>query len=110
MTLDVLDAGEAVVVAVGGEIDLVTAARLEQALASAVAARPRVLVVDLDGVEFFTSVGLTALALVQRAAAERHIELRVVATGRATLRPLEITGMLDDLALYPSRAEALAGP
>jgi hypothetical protein len=33
----------------------------------------------------------------------------VVATRRATLRPLEITGMAADFAVYASPEEALAG-
>lgn len=109
MALTVRRRGNAITVLVGGEIDLVTAARLTDALTAAVAAGPEVLVVDLDQVEFFTSMGLTALALAQRAAREQGVDLRVVATTRATLRPLQITGMADDLALYPSLGDALAG-
>jgi len=37
------------------------------------------------------------------------VELGLVATSRVTLRPLEITGLAGDLAVHPSRAEALAG-
>jgi anti-sigma B factor antagonist len=108
MSLTVLHDGGTVIVAVTGEIDLATAASLRDALTAELAAGPDVLIVDLDGVEFFTSVGLTTLALTQRAAKERGVALRVIATSRATLRPLQITGMADDLALYASRADALA--
>ena len=108
MSLTVLHDGGAVIVAVTGEIDLATAAGLRDALSAELAAGPDVLIVDLDGVEFFTSVGLTTLALTQRSAEERGVALRVIATSRATLRPLQITGMADDLALYASRADAIA--
>ncbi|MBV8993981.1 MAG: STAS domain-containing protein, partial [Pseudonocardiales bacterium] len=70
---------------------------------------PELMVVDLEGVGFLGSMGLTALALTERVAREQGVELRVVATSHATLRPLEITGMATDLAVYASRAEALAG-
>ena len=96
-------------VRVAGEVDLGTAARLRTILADELAAEPSTLVVDLDQVSFFTSLGLTALALAQRDARERGIDLRVVATTRATLRPMQITGMIDDLAVYDSYAEAIAG-
>lgn len=109
LTLSVERFGGAVAVIVGGEIDLATAAPLNEVLTREIAACPEVLVVDLDAVRFFTTVGLTAVALAQRAAQENRIDFRVVATNRATLRPLQITGMADDLALYPSRTEALAG-
>jgi anti-sigma B factor antagonist len=108
MSLTVLHDGGTVVVAVTGEIDLATAGSLRDALSAELAAGPDVLIVDLDGVEFFTSVGLTTLALTQRSAEERGVALRVIATSRATLRPLQITGMADDLALYASRADAIA--
>jgi anti-sigma B factor antagonist len=96
-------------VRVAGEVDLGTAARLRTILADELAAGPSTLVIDLDQVSFFTSLGLTALALAQRDAQERSIDLRVVATTRATLRPMQITGMIDDLAVYDSYAEAIAG-
>jgi anti-sigma B factor antagonist len=108
MTLGVEHVGDVVVVTVGGEIDLVTAARLNDTLGAALAARPRALVIDLDRVQFFTSVGLTALALAQRTAGERGVDLRVVAATRIVLRPLQITGMADDLAIHPTRTDALA--
>jgi anti-sigma B factor antagonist len=96
-------------VRVAGEVDLGTAARLRTILADELAAKPSTLVIDLDQVSFFTSLGLTALALAQRDAQERNIDLRVVATTRATLRPMQITGMIDDLAVYDSYAAAIAG-
>ncbi|HEY0811930.1 MAG TPA: STAS domain-containing protein [Pseudonocardia sp.] len=101
--------GDAVVVVVDGEVDLATGARMNEVLAAAVAAAPATLVVDLERVSFFTSVGLTALALGQRAAVEADIAFRVVATGRAILRPLQITGMAAGIAIYPTLAQALAG-
>ncbi|MFR9805255.1 STAS domain-containing protein [Pseudonocardia sp. RS010] len=95
------------VVAIAGEVDLVTAAGFDETLQAELAAGPGVLVLDLTGVEFFTSVGLTAVALAQRWADERGVALRVVADSRRVLRPLQITGMDTTLALYPSRAAAL---
>jgi anti-sigma B factor antagonist len=100
--------GEAVVVVVAGEIDMLTAARMQEALFAQLTPRPELMVVDLEEVGFLGSMGLTALALTARAAREQGVELRVVATSRATLRPLEITGMASDLAVYASREEALA--
>jgi len=95
------------VVAIAGEIDLVTAAGLDEALQAELEAHPAVLVLDLTGVDFFTSVGLTAVALAQRGAEDLGVALRVVADSRRVLRPLQITGMDRTLALYPSRAAAL---
>jgi anti-anti-sigma factor len=101
--------GEAVVVVVAGEIDMLTAVRMQDSLMAQLSPRPELMVVDLEGVGFLGSMGLTALALTDRVAREQDVELRVVATSRATLRPLEITGMSSDLPVYASRDEALAG-
>jgi anti-anti-sigma factor len=50
------------VVRVSGEIDLVTAPALEQAIGAVVADSPSALVIDLSAVEFLGSVGLKILA------------------------------------------------
>lgn len=100
--------GKAVVVIATGEIDMLTVARLREELIAQIKVRPEILVVDLEGVGFFGSMGLAALALAQRAAQEGGVDLRVVANSRATLRPLQITGMTADLAVYASRTAALA--
>ena len=110
MTLAIHREGEAATVTVGGEIDLVSVPRLSAAMAAEIDAGPEVLVVDLDQVTFFPSMGLRALALAQRVAQERGVDLRVVvASSRATLRLLQISGMTDSVVIYASRDDALAG-
>ena len=52
------------VVSVSGEIDLVTAPALEQAIGAVVADGPTALVIDLSAVEFLGSVGLKILAAI----------------------------------------------
>jgi anti-sigma B factor antagonist len=101
--------GAVVVAVVAGEVDMLTAAQMQETLIAELTPPPEMMVIDLEGVCFLGSMGLTALALTERAAREQGVELRVVATSRATLRPLEITGMAGDLAVYASREEALAG-
>lgn len=109
LSIDSYRCGEAVVVIAAGEIDMLTATRLQETLIAHLSSRPETLVVDLEQVSFLGSMGLTALALTERVAREQNVDLRVVATSRATLRPLEITGMAADFAVYASREEALAG-
>jgi anti-sigma B factor antagonist len=109
LSLEVQCRGPATVVIATGEIDMLTADRLRETLIAQMNSSSELLVVDLDGVGFLGSMGLTALALAQRVALERGVELRVVANSRATLRPLQITGMTADVAVYASRTEALAG-
>ncbi len=96
-------------VRVDGEIDLATADRLSTLLQGELVNRPAVLVVDLDGTTFFSSTALTTLALAQRAARRTGSEIRLVANRGIVLRPLSITGLADEIAVFTSVPDALAG-
>ncbi|MGH3951810.1 MAG: STAS domain-containing protein [Pseudonocardiaceae bacterium] len=100
--------GRATVLAVAGEIDMLTAPRVEEALMLALESRPETLVVDLTDVRFLGSAGLAALIGAQRKAG-KQIGFRVVAAGTATSRPLHVTGLDQQFVVYPSREQALNG-
>lgn len=86
-------AGHATVVAVRGEVDLVTAPKLEQALGTAAAERPRGLIVDLTATSFFDSAGVHALLRSGSQAEADGVRLSVVC-GRSFVRTvLEIAGV-----------------
>ena len=101
-------ADDTAVVRVDGEIDMVTAPALENQVVALLRERPRVLVLDLTGVRFFSSAGLAVLALAHRESDE-GTELRVVADDAAVLRPIELTGMTEDLSIRSSLKAALEG-
>jgi anti-sigma B factor antagonist len=99
-------ADDIAVVRVDGEVDMVTAPALESQVVALLGEKPRVLVIDLTGVRFFSSAGLAVLALAHREADE-GTELRVVANDSAVLRPLELTGLTEDLVIRPSLKSAM---
>jgi anti-anti-sigma factor len=99
---------EAVIVEVAGDVDTTTAPALVRAADEALAEQPPVLVVDLSQVEFLASPGLTALLTIHRNAGP-GTAVRIVASGRATLRPIQLTGLEESLSLFPTREAALAG-
>jgi anti-anti-sigma factor len=99
----------ALVVEVTGELDALTAPRLLDILHAALRESCPMLVVDLTGVAFMGSAGLAVLAETHEHAIP-DTTLRIVAPGRATRRPLQITGLDTILQLYPSRSEALTPP
>jgi anti-anti-sigma factor len=98
----------AVVVEVAGDVDTTTAPAVIEAADAALADQPPVLVVDLSRVEFLASPGLTALLTIHRNAGP-GTAVRIVASGRATLRPIQLTGLEESLSLFPTREAALAG-
>ncbi|SEF24982.1 anti-anti-sigma factor [Amycolatopsis pretoriensis] len=95
------------VLRVDGALDLALAPKLRQLAERAARTEPAVLVIDLTGVTFLASAGMAELVRAHRGRTV-PTPLRVVATGRITLRPLELTRLTDELAIYPSLAEALA--
>jgi anti-sigma B factor antagonist len=96
----------AVILAVAGEVDMVTATQLEQAINTVLESCPQTLVVDLSKVEFFSSAGMNVL-LRTREAVGGTTRFRVVATGHATLRPLQIAGLTQYIAVFESLDAAL---
>jgi anti-sigma B factor antagonist len=104
------DAGHAtIVVEVTGDVDMATAPDVRERINTALERRPTTLVVDLLGVEFLASAGLSLLIEVRKHALDEGIRLAVVAEGLAVRRPLEITGLDAELDIYPTQAAALAG-
>ena len=101
-----IDAGAVVVVT--GEVDLLTADRVRDALCAAVVDHELV-VADLSAVNFLSSSGLTALALAHRAAVTEGHVLCIVAADRVVLRPIEITGLADRIRVFASVPDAVAG-
>ena len=98
---------DAVVLKVGGEIDMMTAPAFENAVRQALGETPATLIVDLSGAQFFSSAGIAVLMLAHRES--DGVALRVVASDHVVLRPLELTGLTDDLAIFPTLQAALEG-
>ena len=97
MTLvDGPEAGQ-VVARVSGELRAAANPLLQQALLRALRQTDRLLTLDLSGVTFFGSAGVTALVWLSQhpEAAGKHVT--VLATSPIVTGPLELTGLLDRL-------------
>jgi anti-anti-sigma factor len=96
------------IASVDGEIDLSNAAELEMAISHAVANEAAGLVVDLAGVDYLDSSGVTLLFNLARRVARRQQELVVVVPREAHVREiLTLSGATDALELRESLPEAL---
>jgi anti-sigma B factor antagonist len=95
VSFDVSLNGPSATVRAVGEIDSTTAPLLNQHLSDVLDTDVRELTVDLVRVTFLDSAGLSALATAHRRAGRQDVRLRVLATSRAVIRPLQITGLWD---------------
>jgi anti-sigma B factor antagonist len=101
----------ALVLHVGGEVDISTAGAIRREWAEMISARrPEhdLAVIDLSRVEFFGSSGLAALVDCRHTADEQALRFRVVAAEPAVMRPLTGTGLIDCFDWYPSLEAAVA--
>jgi anti-sigma B factor antagonist len=100
--------GAVSVVHVSGEVDMISRDAVERVLSRAVDGHPEAMVIDLSDVTFFGSSGLQMLAETRAHAAASHVPLRLVASSRKVLRPLEITGMTVAFTVYDTVADAVS--
>jgi anti-anti-sigma factor len=90
--------GAVIRVSVAGEIDMGTAARLDAALAAAVASEDATGVqVDFSGVTFCDSTGVALLERAYAAAARRSLPFGLIDVQPAVARVLAIVGVLEAL-------------
>ncbi|MEU4742999.1 STAS domain-containing protein [Actinosynnema sp. NPDC023658] len=100
-------AGEGVaVVAVSGEVDMLTAPQLRADVLRHLDAG-ETLVLDMSGVSFLGSAGLAVLVEASQQAQRRGAEFRVVAVERAVTRPLAATGLGEVFSIFESVEQAL---
>ncbi len=98
---------QAVVLTVSGEVDMLSSPKLAEAIQTALAAKPAVLIVDLSKVDFLASAGMTVLVTAQ-AEIEPPTRFAVVANGAATSRPIKLMGIDSVLPLHSSLDDALS--
>ncbi|MFF2554788.1 STAS domain-containing protein [Nocardia sp. NPDC058058] len=104
LVVDARTLGSTVVLSACGEVDVITAPKLSAAIAEAVATNPAVLVIDLTGVGFIGSAGLSVLV----AAWESGMNPRMkVVASRQVRRPMEVIGLDTVLDVYETVAQAL---
>ncbi|MET9628862.1 STAS domain-containing protein [Lentzea sp. NPDC006480] len=101
----------AVILQVTGEVDSYTAPRLDEHLAAAFTEAARhgfAVVLDMTGVSFLSSSGLSVLVDHHTRGEDRGTPLRVVAPAGSVLRALRATMLNDLLELHDTVREALA--
>lgn len=88
-----------------GEIDTVTAPVLEREMETVIAGSPRVLILDMNGVEYISSAGLSALIRARKAMKEGKAELVIVNLRPRVRRVFEIVNALPREQIFESTEE-----
>ncbi|WP_428342966.1 STAS domain-containing protein [Mycobacterium sp.] len=109
LTLAERDEGDAVVLSAEGIVDMAAAPELTDQIRAILRRRPAALVVDLSGVTFLATAGMSVLMEADRKSKELAIPFRVVAQGPVTVKPMQLLGIDDLLAIYPTVPTALDG-
>jgi anti-sigma B factor antagonist len=91
-----------------GDLDMRTTRLLRDELAPCLETPGQRVVLDMTGVGFLGSAGLSELVGSHEVASERGVTLLIVADSRTVLRPLEITGLRSLFRTFPSTEAALA--
>ncbi|MCX5192826.1 STAS domain-containing protein [Streptomyces sp. NBC_00249] len=107
-TVDVRHVGDAVVLALAGELDHDTIGPLREALDAALAGDGERLLVDFSDVGFCDSTGLNILLRGRLAARESGSSIELVGLGRPVERMFRITGADTVFTVYPDVERALA--
>ena len=107
----ILDGDErGIVIAASGEVDRHTGGILSRAVDSVLTGHPRLIVLDLNNVDFFSSAGLSTLVDLRQTTEQRGIALRLVCECRAVLRPLTAVGLIELFTRCPTVEAALDQP
>ena len=101
-------ADDAYIVSLGGEIDLYTAPKLEQALEGLTASGARRVVIDLAGAAFIDSTVLGVLLKALTRLDAGGGELVLVSDDRRILKLLEVTGLGRVFRIEPTLTDAIA--
>ncbi len=110
MAVQVGRRGSAVVVSVSGDVDVLTAPRLREALDRGLAeAVGGPVVLDLTGVSFLASRGLSTILDAQREAGATTPLRVVVDHARPVIRPIQLSGLDAVLTLFDTVEEAVHG-
>ncbi|WP_332845869.1 STAS domain-containing protein [Amycolatopsis mongoliensis] len=99
----------ATVLTATGDIDLLSTDMLSTALAEAIRQEPPLLIVDLTSTSFLSGAGILVLLAAQALTGDAT-RLLVVASSRATWRPLHLTGADQLLSVHGTLHDVLPEP
>jgi anti-anti-sigma factor len=107
--VEVRNVDDATVLAVSGELDLVSSPELEQALERVYGFEPELLILDLREVDFMDSAGLSVVVKAQKWAQSTSTRFGLVNGSPQVRRLLTLTGMDERITVVQTPEELLGG-
>jgi len=106
--VEVTREGNAVVLSIGGELDLSSSAALEDEIGKALGTDASTVVIDLRELEFVDSTGLGVLVKANQQATDAGREFGLVRGGPQVERLLDLTGLADRLTIADTPEELIS--
>lgn len=110
MDIDIQIEGNALVAAVRGRVDTLSAPAFEKAVSGALNGREMLLVFDLSGLEYISSAGLRVIISAAKTLKRKGGEVRLAATSGSVKKVFQISGFFSMFKNFETRSEALAEP
>jgi anti-sigma B factor antagonist len=98
------------VISVGGELDLETAPQLQDQISTLMEQGVQRFVIDLSGVTFCDSTGLSVFVRTKNTSDETGGDIRLASPQPGVRRILQISGLYDALGTYDTVEQALTAP
>jgi anti-sigma B factor antagonist len=108
-TVQLQPRADATLIVVSGELDIASAPELEQALDQIRPESTTLVIVDLRGLEFMDSTGLSIIVRAHQRLSEHNCELTLIKGPPQVQRLLDLTGLADRLRLVSEPGELLNG-
>ncbi len=108
MDIDIQMEGGAIIAAVSGRVDTISAPAFEKAVAEALNGREKLLVFDLSGLLYISSAGLRVIISAAKTLKGKGGEVRLAATSGPVKKVLQISGFFSMFKNFETRSEALA--
>lgn len=96
------------IICVSGEIHVSTAPEFAQRLSRAIDSGKIAIVLDMSGVEFIDSTGLSVLLNGLRLVTQLHGRMAIVCTNQTVLRLFQITSLDETFDIFDDRPQAIA--
>lgn len=107
MAYEIRSEGDAIVVALSGEVDLESSPKVRGVLLDSVREKRSVLV-DMAGVSYIDSSGIASLVEAYQSARRDNTPFALVAVSEAAMRVLELARLDQVFAIHASVSEAMA--